>query len=111
MFLYPLAITLILLGLFGNSFKHAKCVYVSVTTFTLVSAVFDFLGALPENVIAFLHLEPIINFANNVLPFSEYGMGWVFPALLGLLLGLIIHFIGIKKLKKQNPGAFAVINS
>ena len=111
MFLYPLAITLILLGLFGNSFKHAKCVYVSVTTFTLVSAVFDFLGALPENVIAFLHLEPIINFANKVLPFSEYGMGWVVPALLGLLLGLIIHFIGIKKLKKQNPGAFAVINS
>lgn len=111
MFLYPLAITLILLGLFGNSFKHAKCVYVSVTTFTLVSAVFDFLRALPENVIAFLHLEPIINFANKVLPFSEYGMGWVVPALLGLLLGLIIHFIGIKKLKKQNPGAFAVINS
>lgn len=111
MFLYPLAITLILLGLFGNSFKHAKCVYVSVTTCTLVSAVFDFLRALPENVIAFLHLEPIINFANKVLPFSEYGMGWVVPALLGLLLGLIIHFIGIKKLKKQNPGAFAVINS
>lgn len=111
MFLYPLAITLIALGLFGNSFKHARCVYVSVTSFTLAAAVFDFLAALPKNVLSFLHLEPVINFANSILPFSQYGMGWVVPALIGLVLGLIIKLITDKKLKNGDSAVFAVIES
>ena len=41
LFLYPLAITLILLALFGNLFHHDRAVYVSVTAFTCIAALFD----------------------------------------------------------------------
>ena len=57
MLLYPLAITLILLGLFGGLFGHDRRVYISVTACTAVAAIFDFLKALPEGVRAALHLQ------------------------------------------------------
>lgn len=93
MFLYPLAITLILLGLFGNLFGHSKYVYRFVTGFTLIAAIFDFLGALPKQVIAALRLEGVLKLVNTVLPFSEYGLGWIIPAALGLLVGLVARLI------------------
>ena len=68
MFLYPLAITLILLGLFGNLFHHSRVVYDCVTGFTLFAAIFDLLGALPKGTIALLHAQPVIDFAKAYLP-------------------------------------------
>ena len=47
MLLYPLAMTLILLALFGKLFSNDRAVYVSVTAFTFVAALFDFVKALP----------------------------------------------------------------
>ena len=41
MFLYPLAITLILLALTGDLFNHDKVVYQSVIAFTLIAVIFD----------------------------------------------------------------------
>lgn len=92
MFLYPLAITLILLALCGKAFQHDQCVYVSVTAFTLVAAVFDLLRALPAGVKTSLHLDGLIGFAHQILPWYKLNLGWVVPALIGLVIGLIIHF-------------------
>ncbi len=95
MFLYPLAITLILLS-FGNKFiGGGKIVYVCTTAFTLAAAGFDFLGALPEPVKAVLHLENIIRLGSR-LPFFSFGLGWVCPALLGFAVGMLL-----RRLKKQ----------
>ena len=47
MFLYPLAITLILLALFGKLFHHNRVIYISVTACTLVTALFDLVQSLP----------------------------------------------------------------
>ena len=47
MFLYPLAITLILLSLAGRWFDNDRRVYASVTAFTLAAALLDFCRALP----------------------------------------------------------------
>ncbi len=91
MFLYPLAITLILLSLFGRFFKNDPMVYRFVTAFTMVAAVFDFLGALPEGVAAALHLEAFLEIVGQYLPFFNLGLGWVCPASLGLIIGLIVH--------------------
>ena len=93
MFLYPLAITLILLGLFGNLFGHARCVYVCVTAFTLPAAAVDFFGALPKPLIAKLRLAPVLEAVNKCLPLSGYGLGWIVPAILGLAVGLTLYFI------------------
>ena len=73
MLLYPLAITLILLGLAGKWFQHDPLVYRLVTGLTLVAALFDFFGALPTGAAASLHLEGAIGFAKAFLPL--YGLG------------------------------------
>lgn len=91
MFLYPLAITLILLALFSRFFGHDRSVYCWVTGFTLVAAVYDLLRTLPPTLRATLHLNGVISVAGSVLPLSSLGLGWVCPAALGLIIGLIIH--------------------
>ena len=97
MFLYPLAIALILLALFGKFFGHSREVYVSTLVLTLVGAVYDLLRNLPENLRALLHLDGLIEAVGNVLPLSGIGFGWVCPAIIGLAIGLILHFSRRKK--------------
>lgn len=98
MFLYPLAITLILLSLFNRLFKGARCVYLSVTGFTIFAAIFDFIKSLPDVTKNFLHLNGIISFASNYLPFYNLGLGWVVPAMIGLVIGIVLNRI-LQRLK------------
>ena len=79
MFLYPLAITLILLALLGRFFDHDRAVYCWVTGLTLVAALYDLLRTLPEGVRALLHADGLIAAVGNVLPFATIGLGWVAP--------------------------------
>ena len=100
LFLYPLAITLILLALFGNLFHHDRAVYVSVTAFTCVAALFDLAKALPGSLQAALHLDSAVSLAEKILPLFDISLGWVLPAFLGLILGLAIHFLKKKPVAK-----------
>ncbi len=93
MFLYPLAITLILLSLLGKFFGYDRRVYIWVTACTLVAAVYDLLFALPASVKAALHLDGVIAAIGGVLPFSDVGLGWICPAAIGLIIGLIMRKI------------------
>ena len=97
MLIYPPAIALILLALFGKFFGHSREVYVSTLVLTLVGAVYDLLRNLPENLRALLHLDGLIEAVGNVLPLSGIGFGWVCPAIIGLAIGLILHFSRRKK--------------
>ena len=97
MFLYPLSITLILLSLTGRFFGHDRAVYLSVTAFTLVGAVYDLLRTLPDGVRAACHLDGFLAAVKEILPLAELGLGWVCPALLGLAIGLGIHCFRGKK--------------
>ncbi len=63
-FLYPLAITLILLTLLGQLFGNDRRV----------------------NILA--------EKAQSALPFAEQGFGWICPAVLGLVIGLAVHMSG-----------------
>lgn len=93
MFLYPLAIILVLLALCGKLFRHDRVVYCCTIGFTLVAALYDLLRSLPENVLHFLHLPTILEKIGAVLPFSGIGLAWLCPAATGLVIGLIIHWI------------------
>ena len=93
MFLYPLAITLIALALCGGLFHHDRAVYVSVTAFTCVAAVFDFIKSLPEGLRMGLHLDGLVSTAQKILPWFDLNLGWVVPALVGLALGLAIRAV------------------
>ena len=90
MLLFPLAITLILLALFGNFYEHDMTVYRFVTGFTLVAALLDFLNALPSAISGTAGVQAVLSVA-KLLPFFDIGLGWVCPAALGLVIGLILH--------------------
>lgn len=91
MFLYPLAITLILLALFGKFFGHSRSVYVWTTGFTLIAALFDMIGVVSGMVPGSAVLAALTGFAQRVIPFYSLGLGWVCPAAIGFILGLLLR--------------------
>lgn len=90
MFLYPLAIVLILLSLATPVLRKQKAVYQWTIGFTLVAAIFDFLNAVPDSVKANSIIQQLLKFAKNFLPAFEYGFGWIIPSLIGLGIGIAI---------------------
>ena len=92
MFLYPLAITLIVLALCGKLFAHDRAVYLWVTGLTLIGAVYDLLGALPASVRSEA-FDTGLEAVGAFLPLSSLGLGWLCPAGIGLAVGLIWHFM------------------
>ena len=67
MFLYPLAITLILLALCGKLFDHDRAVYVSVTALTGAAALFDLIKTLPAALQGRMHLDGAVALAQRIL--------------------------------------------
>ena len=97
MFLYPLAITLIFLSLFGHFFDYDRKVFVSTTIFAFFAAICAFIKALPSNIFDSIGLSDFQIFVGNMLPFSNFDLGWISASLAGLVIGLILHFISNKK--------------
>ena len=96
MFLYPLAIVLILLALCGRFFGNDRIVYLWTIGFTLIGAIYDLLRSLPENLRSLCHLDGLIQTVGQFLPLSSLGLGWICPALVGLLIGLLIHCLHLR---------------
>ena len=90
MFLYPLAITLIILSLLAPVINKQRDIYKWTTIFTMVAALFDFINALPKTVKEIAIMKRIINFAHIYLPGFDYGFGWIIPALSGYIIGFVI---------------------
>ena len=90
MFLYPLAITLILLSLSGKFIGANPTVYRTTTAFTLIAAVFDMIGAVSGMVPGSRVLAGLKAFARNILPLYDLGLGWILPAAIGFLAGLLL---------------------
>ena len=97
MFLYPLAIVLILLALLGRLFRHSRAVYGWTLGLTLPAALYDLLVALPESVRSLCHLNAPLEAVGRVLPLSSVGLGWVCPAALGLIVGLAVYLLGRRR--------------
>ncbi len=92
MFLYPLAIALILLALLSPLFQNRRCVYLPTILFTLFDAAADFLNALPQSVASLPAARAVLDFYRRFVPFFSIGLGWVVPMLAGLALGFFLHF-------------------
>lgn len=93
MFLYPLAIAIILLGIISPVFKNRQVVYVTTTVFTIFVSFADMLNAMPDNIKNINFIQNILLFYKNNLPFFELGMGWVIPMAAGLFIGIIISLL------------------
>ncbi|MGX7777053.1 branched-chain amino acid transport system II carrier protein [Streptococcus pluranimalium] len=97
MFIYPLAIVLVLLGIASAWLPLSTKVYRSVIVFALLAAIVDGLNATPALIHDLAPVQGLINFAAKVLPFFQLGMGWILPALIGLVVGLIWQELGRSK--------------
>lgn len=93
MFLYPLAIVLILLTLCGPLFGHSRRVMAWTVGFTVPAAVLDFVYAMPAAAQSALPLEGFFT-VRALLPLAGKGFGWLAPALAGLLVGLVLEKLG-----------------
>ena len=98
MFLYPLAIVLVLLALFGKFFGHDRRVYAWTIGFTLLPAVYDGFMTLNANV-TIIDSTVIREITSKYLPFSDLGLGWLCPAAVGFAIGLTMHLVSRRKIK------------
>lgn len=97
MFLYPIAIVLILLGLTVHGKKYAHPVYVWSVSLTFIPAGFDFIKNLPPSISQSGFGQQMAHI-QNFLPFASIGLGWIVPSLLGVLLGVLYYKISSKKI-------------
>ena len=98
MLLYPLTITIIVLALCERAFGKSQHVYIWVTAFAFVAAVFDFLKTMPEGFQNALNIPALTEAVGGILPFFNLGLGWLVPSVVGLVIGLIIT--AVKKPKE-----------
>ncbi|WP_077326482.1 branched-chain amino acid transport system II carrier protein [Virgibacillus siamensis] len=95
MFLYPLAIVLMLLTFLSPLFNHARVVYSSTIAVTFLISFFDGLKSLCESlgIQYFTWMQPIITFYEQTLPFYSQGLGWLLPAVIVIAItGTISRF-------------------
>ncbi|CEG24281.1 Branched-chain amino acid transport system 2 carrier protein [Planococcus massiliensis] len=92
MFLYPLAIVLIILAFLSPLFKHDRLVYVSAITVTFFIAIIDGLKTLTSSLEVANPgwLQAIIDFYASSLPLYADGLGWLLPALIVIAITGII---------------------
>lgn len=96
MFLYPLSMVLILLSVFSPLFKTDGIVYFFVILFTVVPALGDMVVAFPS-VVSQSSFGLAVASLRNHLPLANMGLSWLVPALVGLVVGLVVHFVKTKK--------------
>lgn len=99
MLLYPLAIVLVIMALCEKAFGKSKYVYGWVTLGAFIPAVFDFCKTLPEGVQSALHIPAMTEIGRSIFPFFDLGLGWVVPALIGLVIGLVLTAVNRGKKK------------
>lgn len=92
MFLYPLAIVLIILAFLSPLFRHAQLVYVSAIIVTFFISIIDGLKTLTSSlgVDNPAWLQSVIDFYGAILPLYSNGLGWLLPALIVIAITSII---------------------
>jgi LIVCS family branched-chain amino acid:cation transporter len=93
--IYPLAVVLIFIGLFDHQIKGNKAVYFFGILFT---AVFSVIETINKSLLSG-QWDSIL----KTIPFYSLGVGWILPALIGIMIGLSITFTGRKRRLSNKP--------
>ena len=99
MFLYPIAMVLIILSISGSLFDRDSIVYFCGILFTIIPAILDMIVSFPPIVSQQSWALQLKAFQLKFLPFADIGMDWVIPAIIGLVIGLILHFMKKEKIR------------
>jgi branched-chain amino acid:cation transporter, LIVCS family len=94
--IYPIAIVLIVLGLLDDMINKKPYIYSSVIGFVAVFSILDTINK--------TFMENKWGGAFEIFPFYLEGIGWIIPALIGLIVGYLIGmFRGTSVVSKTNP--------
>jgi LIVCS family branched-chain amino acid:cation transporter len=85
-----LAIVLIILSLLFPVLNKAEEVYKWTTALTIFAAFFDLCNALPDTIKKSSVINSLIKFARVYLPGFDFGFGWLIPALVGFIIGIVL---------------------
>ena len=88
--IYPVAIMLIILAMVNRVINGSRAVYSLTILFTATISILDALGQVG---LQFGFVSTLL----KKLPLYEQGLGWVIPALLGLVIGGLYEFISSKQ--------------
>ncbi|SMQ75592.1 branched-chain amino acid:cation transporter, LIVCS family [Bacillus sp. OV166] len=80
--IYPLAIVIIFLGLIDDFIKRYPQIYIYVVSFVAVFSIIDTINK--------TFLANKWSGLLDILPFYMEGLGWIVPALIGLIMGYLI---------------------
>lgn len=89
MFLYPLAIVLILLAILSPLFKNSPLVYRWALTLTVFPAFFDLVNALPPVLWKLDFNQALVKWVGHTLPLFQLGLAWLPFSVVGFSLGLV----------------------
>ncbi|WP_243298442.1 branched-chain amino acid transport system II carrier protein [Bacillus litorisediminis] len=95
MFLYPLAIVLMLLTFLSPLFNHARMVYVGAISVTFLISIVDGFKTLCSllGMDYYGWLAPIVSFYEDYLPLYTQGLGWLVPFIVvTLVTGILARF-------------------
>lgn len=98
MFLYPLAIVLMLLTFLSPLFNHSRVVYVATIATTFLISIFDGLKTLYDSlgIKGYGFFQPVVTFYENTLPLYNQGLGWLVPALVVIVItGIVARFLKV----------------
>lgn len=90
MMIYPLAIVLMIMSFFDKLFDRKPIVYILALSFTAVVSIVDGLE------VANIHVESVTQLLQH-LPLYEQQIGWLVPAIAGIILGVIISYFTPQK--------------
>ncbi|HIY91656.1 branched-chain amino acid transport system II carrier protein [Companilactobacillus sp. HBUAS56275] len=90
MFLYPLAIVLIIVAVLTPLIGESRWIFGMTTLFTIIPSLFAGVDALPETLKNVSFIQTVLHW-NSYLPLASLGLGWVIPALVGLIIGFIVN--------------------
>lgn len=94
--IYPIAIVIIFLGLVDDFIKRNPYIYITVISFVALFSIVDMINK--------TFLENKWNGVFEILPFYIEGIGWLIPALFGLIVGYLIGMIrGTSPVPRKNP--------
>ncbi|MEH7375996.1 branched-chain amino acid transport system II carrier protein [Neobacillus drentensis] len=92
--IYPLAIAIIFLGLIDDFIKRYPQIYIYVVSFVAVFSIIDTINK--------TFLANKWSGVLDILPFYMEGLGWIVPALIGLIVGYLIGTISGTSSENKN---------
>ncbi|WP_318509010.1 branched-chain amino acid transport system II carrier protein [Bacillus sp. T3] len=105
MFLYPLAVALMLLTFVSKFFNHARMVYVAAIGVTFLISIIDGLKTFCAlfGLEYFGWMKPIVSFYEKSLPLYNEGLGWLIPVIVAIVVtGAIAHVQKTSENRIQN---------